>query len=82
MSDNSSDDDGIMTDNDNNDVSANDGDTIAEDGIAKLHLLRNRGSIDMGDCNAVLADSRVFEKVPKKNIVGKPVARFGHYSHS
>jgi hypothetical protein len=71
MPHNSSDDDGIMTDNDNND-----GDTIApEDGIAKLHLLRNRGSIDMGNCKAVLVDSRVFEKVSKKNIIGKPVAR-------
>jgi hypothetical protein len=51
MSDNSSDDDGeipFVTDNDDNeDSSANNGNTIAEkEDIADIPLLRNRGSID------------------------------------
>jgi hypothetical protein len=41
-----SDNDGIVTDNDDNSARANDGNMMAEDDIAKIPLLRNRGSID------------------------------------
>ncbi len=68
MSDDSSDDDNdsdipSVTDNDDNDSSANDGDTIAEEkDIANIPLLRNRGSIDdaTDDDDDDTADVQIF----------------------
>jgi hypothetical protein len=62
MSDVSSDDDSIVTDNNDNNASANDGNTITEDDIAKIPLLRNRGGIDDAndDDNDDTRDIQIF----------------------
>mmetsp|Transcript_33282 Transcript_33282/g.50199 ORF Transcript_33282/g.50199 Transcript_33282/m.50199 type:complete len:572 (+) Transcript_33282:163-1878(+) len=40
-----------------------------------LELLEAEDAYVLGDCKDVSVDSRVFGKLPKKNIVGKPIAR-------
>ena len=51
-------------------------DKLLADGKGKtIDSLGSEEAYVLGDCKAVSVDSRVFGKLPKKNVVGKPVAR-------
>ena len=51
-------------------------DRLLENGKGKdIEALSVEDTYVLGDCKAVSVDSRVFGKLPKKNIVGRPVAR-------
>ena len=51
-------------------------DRLLENGKGKsLSVLKDEDVYVLGDCKSVSVDSRVFGVLPKKNIIGKPLAR-------